>query len=214
MDIADQIVEYIELNRVSTTEVADVLGKTGELDPQMRCLTPRSRAVGKLFYAPSFNGSNWYTHYFAQEAPQNAVLYIEGVNCGNKAIFGDLVAKYTLLYKKAKGLVVSGYVRDAHQLVKEKYPIWCWGTTPIGCNNKDTGIDDAYYQARKEEFDGAIVVADDSGVVVVKKHQLTQEFLDGVAAMELQEDIWYDCIDRLKYSTFETVCQKKYLMNK
>ena len=107
-------------------------------------------------------------------------------------------------------MVVSGNLRDVHTLVKEQYPIWCWGKTPIGCVNQDTGIDKEYYEKRKEEFDGSIMIADDSGVVVVKKHQLTEEFLQGLKHIEEQEDIWFDCIDRLKYSTFETVCMRKY----
>lgn len=210
MDIIDEIIEYIDVNRVSTTEIADVLNKTGEVDSKLRSLTPRARAVGRVHYAPAFNESNWYTHYFLQDAPKKYIVYVEGVNCGNRAIFGSLVAKYGILYKQAKGIVVSGNLRDVHTLIKEQYPIWCWGTTPIGCFNKDTGIDKEYYEKRKKEFDGAIMIADDSGVIVVKREQLTREFLDGLAKIELQEDIWFDCIDRRKYSTFETVCLRKY----
>ena len=188
MELIDEIIDYIEENKVSTTEIADVLNKTGEVDIKLNPLTLRNWAVGRVFYAPSFNESNWYTHYFLQKAPKKHIIYVEGVNCGEKAIFGSLVAKYALLYKQAKGLVVSGNLRDVHTLVKEQYPIWCWGKTPIGCVNKDTGIDKEYYEKRKEEFDGSIMIADDSGVVVVKKHQLTEEFLQGLKHIEEQED--------------------------
>ncbi len=191
-------------------EVADVLKKTGEVDNRLRSITPRARAVGKVYYAPSFNESNWYTHLFLQDAPKKSIIYVESINCGNRAIFGSLVAKYALLYKQAKGLVVSGNLRDVHTLIKEQYPIWCWGVTPIGCFNKDLGIDQEYYEKRKEELEGSIMVADDSGVIIVKKDQLTKEFLKGLENIEVLEDIWFDCIDRLKYSTFETVCLKKY----
>lgn len=210
MNITDEIIEYIEVNRVSTTEIADVLGKTGEVDIKVKSITPRARAVGRVFYAPSFNEANWYTHYFLQDAPKKHLIYVEGVNCRDRAIFGSLVAKYALLYKQASGMVVSGNLRDVHTLIKEQYPIWCWGTTPIGCFNKDNGIDQEYYEKRKAELDGAIMIADDSGVILVKKEQLTAEFLKGLEKMECQENIWFDCVDRLKYSTFETVCLRKY----
>ena len=29
--------------------------------------------------------------------------------------------------------------------------------------------------------------------------------------IEQQEDIWFDCLDRLKWDTFDIVCLKKYL---
>jgi len=32
--------------------------------------------------------------------------------------------------------------------------------------------------------------------------------------VEAQEDIWYECVDRRKWSTFDTVCLKKYLQIK
>lgn len=209
-DIVDEIIEYIEENKVSTTEVADVLNKTGLLAENIKPLVPRKRAVGRLFYAPIFNESNWYLHYFIQNVPKRHIIYAENVSCNNRAIFGSLVAKYALLYKRANGIVTDGYVRDAHTLIKEDYPIWAVGVTPIGCVNKNTGIDQEYYEKRKKELDGSIIVADDSGVVLVKKEQLNEKFLEGLKKIEEQEDVWFDCIDRRKYSTFETVCLRKY----
>lgn len=209
-NIVDEIIDYIEENKVSTTEIADVLNKTGLLDEKMASLTPRKRAVGRLFYAPTFNESNWYLHYFIQNAPKKCVVYAESVNCKSRALFGSLVAKYALLYRGACGIVTNGFVRDVHTLIKEDYPIWTAGTSPIGCINKDTGIDSEYYERRKKELDGAIIIADDSGVIVVKKEQLNNEFLEGLKKIEEQEDIWFDCIDRKKYSTFETVCLRRY----
>lgn len=56
-----------------------------------------------------------------------------------------------------------------------------------------------------------MAVCDDSGVVVIPKHELTEAFLQKLAAIEEQEDIWYDCIDRKKWSTYRTICLKDYL---
>lgn len=211
MELIDSIIEYIEKNRVSSTEVADCLGKTGLLDPKLKPILPKKRSVGKVFYAPSFNGSNWYTHYFLQNAPEDHIILIEGINCGEKSIIGSLVAKYTMLYKRAKGIISLATLRDAHTLIKEEYPIWSYGFSPIGLEKVDNGINEEIYQQRKAEFDDAIIVADDCGVVLVKKEQLTEDFLQALKNIEEQEDIWFDCLDRLKYSTFEIVCQKKYL---
>lgn len=210
MDITDKIIEYIEINRVSTTEIADILGRTGEINRKIKPLVPKKRAVGKVFYAPSFNESNWYTHYFLQDAPPNSMVFVEGINCDERALFGSLVAKYGILYKQAKAMIVDGWVRDVHTLLKEEYPIWAYGATPIGCFKDDAGMDKEYFEKRKQELDGAIMVADDSGVILVPNEKLTKEFLAGLEKIELQEDIWFDCIDRLKYSTFETVCLRKY----
>ena len=63
---------------------------------------------------------------------------------------------------------------------------------------------------RTEMFNGSIAVCDDSGVVIIPKENHNQEFLKKLDWIEEQEDIWFDCVDRLKWDTFDTVCLKKY----
>ena len=46
---------------------------------------------------------------------------------------------------------------------------------------------------------------------MIPKEKITEEFLGKIVAMEEQEDIWYDCIDRRKWSTFRTICLREYL---
>lgn len=204
-----RIIDFIKRNRVSATEVADALGKTGLLDNRIKAINEHKFAVGPLFYAPSFNGSNWYTHKLIQSVNIGDVVYVEAVKCGNKAVFGELVSKYTILYKQAAAMVVSGYVRDVPNLHKESYPIWAYGGTPIGCVNSDKGIDKAYYDKRVRQLRDAILVADDSGCVIVSAKQQTEDFYDKLKAVEDLEDNWFDSIDRRKLSTFETVCLRK-----
>ncbi|MNU05326.1 hypothetical protein D3C72_2500850 [compost metagenome] len=64
--------------------------------------------------------------------------------------------------------------------------------------------------SRKEIFDGSIAVCDDTGVVIIPKDKHNDEFIERLEFIEEQEDIWFDCIDRKKWSTFDTVCLKKY----
>lgn len=208
--ISDKIINYIKVNRVSTTEVADAMYKTGELDPQLRCMVPGSRAVGYVHLAPAVNGSNYHTHKYLRDAPAGSVVYVEANNCDGKAIFGALVAKYLLLYRQVAGVVVGGLLRDAHTIIKEKYPMWAYGATPIGCVNTETDFDEAEFNADREWFEGSIIVADDCGVVIIPKGEQTAELYNRLVFIEQQEDTWFDCIDRLKWDTFDTVCLKKY----
>lgn len=210
-DLAAQIIDYIKINRVSTTELADALGKTGEINPLIKPVSKKMRCVGMVYYVPAINESNWYTHYYLQNVPKNAVVFVEGINCNNKAIFGSLVAKYACLYKQVSGMVVSGYIRDIQEIIKQDYPVWALGSTPIGCFNVDNGIDEELIRKQQEKYNNGIILADDGGVIFVEKNKITKELLENIDRIEKQEDIWFDCIDRLKYSTFETVCLKKYL---
>lgn len=213
MNIIDKAIEMIEANKISTTEIADVLGKTGQIEGT-HALNPGLFKAGivKVIYA--INNSNYEVHKQLAESDdiKDKILFIYNVNC-DRAIFGDLVSKYIMLYKRAKAIVVNGKLRDAHTLIKEKYPIWLQGVSPIGCVNKQNGPDikPELLKEIKEKYDGSIIVCDDSGVVMIPKDKIDEKLLTKLEFIELQEDIWYYCIDTLKMSTFDTVCKKKYL---
>lgn len=211
--LRDRAVDYIRKNRVSTTEVADCLGKSGAV-PNVTAINRGHFRVGPVFWAYACDESNWPVHEQIQDVNEGDVVLVEAFDCGERAIFGDLVSKYLLLYKQAEAVVVMGRLRDTSRLMKEYYAIWCDGYSPVGCFNRDPDVrpDPELERSRRAEYDGAIAVCDDAGVVVVRKEQLTEEFLRSLEHIEEQEDIWYECIDRRKWSTYETVCLKKYLV--
>lgn len=207
-----EIIDYIASNRVSSTEVADALYKTGAI-PGVSAINRQHFKVGNVFWVFACDGTNWHVHEQIRHVARGDIVFIDVFNCGDRAIFGDLASKYLLLYRHAKAIVVTGYVRDVHRLIKENWPIWCLGFTPIGCVNENLAISippDALAE-RREQYHGAIAVCDDSGVVIIPKEKHTREFLDRLHFMEQQEDTWYECIDRKKWDTFDTICLKKYL---
>lgn len=210
----DKIIALIEENRISTTEVADILGKTGAI-PNISPLTNGLFYAGEVAFIYAVNNSNWEVHKQIQEYDlQDKIVYVHGINC-DRAIFGDLVSKYILLYKKAKAIVVNGKLRDAHKLIKEKYPIWCTGVSPIGCFNTPSS-NTMSPQARLElieKYNSSIMVCDDSGVVLIPKEVINKELIEKLIFIENQEDIWYYCMDTLKMSTFQIVCEKQYMNN-
>lgn len=211
MEIEERIIDYIQTNKVSTTEVADCLGKTGVISN----IYPVNRGqfqAGRVKWVYAYNESNWDVHEQVREVQKGDIVYIEAFDCKDRAIIGELVSKYILLYRRAAAIVTNAKMRDAHKLIKEKYSVWCTGFTPIGCFNtkNDEPFDGEIIKTRKEIVDGAVMVCDDSGVVLIPKDQLTEEFYAKLEAIEEQEDIWFDCIDRRKWDTFDTVCLKKY----
>lgn len=207
-----EILRKIDQNRISTTEIADCLGKKGAIQG----VHPVNRGhfkVGRAFLAYAYNEGNWELHEQLQQVKEGDIVVIETHNCGERAAFGSLVSKYLLLYKHAAAVVVNGYMRDATRLIKEGYPIWCRGLTPIGCYNQknDALLDQKVIAAWKQKYEGAMAVCDDGGVVVIPKEKITAEFLEKLDFIELQEDIWAYCVNTKKWSTYDTVCLKKYL---
>ena len=213
MNYLEEALSLIDTNKISTTEVADVLGKTGQVEGP-HALTPGLFRAGEVKLIYAINNSNWHVHKQLAEADdiKDKILFIYNVNC-DRAIFGDLVSKYIMLYKRAKAIVVNGKLRDAHRLIKEHYPIWLNDVSPIGCVNQPNGpdIDPDTLRQLQSQYNGAIMVCDDSGVVMIPKQAINQTLINKLKFIELQEDIWFYCVDTLKMSTFDTVCEKKYL---
>jgi Demethylmenaquinone methyltransferase len=206
-----EIIDRIRRNRISTTEVADCLGKSGVLAGVLP-INRQKFVVGPVRWVYGYEESNWAVHEQLRDVARDEVVLVELFDCHERAIFGSLVAKFVILYKQAAAIAVMGNVRDAHTLIKEDYPIWARGVTPIGCYNRQQGkpMDPAIIVDRKKKYDGAVAVCDDSGVVIIPPERITREFFESLELIEEQEDIWFDCIDRKKWDTFETVCLKKY----
>lgn len=213
LKMKETIIDFIKRNRVSTTEIADCMEKSGSIY-NVKAINRGHFAVGNLFYVYACNATNWDVHEQIQEVKDKDIVFVDVLDSLEKAVFGDLVSKYLILYKQANAIVTNGVLRDAPKLIKENWPIWCNGFNPEGYINeqiKKTNKQIEEIKKKQSFYNDAIIVCDDTGVVVIPKSFHNENFLEKIKHIEEQEDIWFDCIDRKKYSTFETVCLKKYL---
>jgi regulator of RNase E activity RraA len=206
ISLKSSIIEYIQTNRVSTTEFADAMGKTGSL-PGLMPLTDRHYRVGVIRHIQVFGGSNYELHKQLERCVPGEIIFIEPIDFGHEAVFGDLVAKFALLYQGVAAIVVNGNVRDLTRLKKEAYPIWALGSNPVGAINTEVRTESKINLM----YDGGIAVCDDGGVVLCPPNSINKTLFRAIKAIELQEDIWYYCLNTLKWSTFEIICNKRYL---
>lgn len=209
--LRQEIIKKIKENRISTTEIADVLGKQGDI-PGVTPINKGHFKVGEIFLTYAWDESNWNVHEDLEHLNPGQIVICEVHNCRDRAIFGDLVSKFIMLYKQGAAIVINGYIRDGARLIKENYPIWCKGLSPRGCFNVKNGdplSEHILYQWEEKYIDG-IAVCDDAGVVVIPETAIRPDFLEKLDFIELQEDIWYYCMDQKKWSTYKTVCLKDY----
>ena len=211
MNWSDNIIDFCLSNRVSTTEVADALGKSGVL-PRVQPINFNFYRVGPVRTVFTANCSNYAVHEQIRHINKGDVVIIFAHNCEDRAIIGDLISKYILLYKGAAAVIVKGLVRDAARLRREGYAVWAEGVTPLGCFNipADPFPEDLMKQI-KNDYEGGIAVCDDGGVTIMAKHLLNEEMLQRLQRIEMQEDIWFYCLDTLKWDTKKIVCDKAYL---
>ena len=210
-NICKRIIEKIKMNRISTTEVADCMNKTG-LFAESHSVNRGHFEVGLVKWIYASDESNWNVHDMARDVRPGDVVMIEAFNCGERATIGELVLKFILFYRQAVAVVSNGNFRDGNDIIKSNFPVWCKGLTPIGCFNKQVkDLDENLRLEHFNKYEGSIAVCDDSGVVIIPKELHTEEFLTRLDFIEEQEDIWFDCLDRKKWDTYDIVCMKKYL---
>lgn len=210
MDLEAEIVDLIRKNRISTTEIADALGKTGSV-PGVFPLNPLKYAVGKIRWIMPMNDSNFVLHRELENVQPGEIVYIRPLNFSNVAVFGDLVAKYALLYRQAAAIVVEGNVRDTARLVREQYPIWCVSSNPVGAVNFQTHSEEELSGALGAMTHGGIAICDEGGVVVIPKNAIDLVLSKKLQQIEALEDLWHYCLNTLKWSTFDIVVRKRYL---
>lgn len=211
MDYKKEIIDFCRLNRVSTTEVADALGKKGVLSG-VSPINLGKFCVGPVRIIIAADNSNYLIHEQVRDVRSGEVVIIFAHSCEGRALIGDLISKYVLLYRDASCIVVKGMVRDAARLRRESYSIWAEGVTPLGCFNmpgKEPPAD--FVREVEDDYAGGVAICDDGGVTIIREDLLNASTLERLQNIEVQEDIWFYCLDTLKWDTKKIVCDKDYL---
>jgi regulator of RNase E activity RraA len=213
MSTRAKLVDLIERDRISSTMACDVMGKTGWL-PGIMPLNSGFHVVGEIKYVFTHSGTNYHLHEQVADIEEDKIIFVDAIDCGQRAVFGDIVSNYLLQHRRARAIVTNGYIRDADVLIKENYPVWCIGATPIGCHKVQEPVGDdvaRLVNERKRQFEGSLFICDDSGVSQITEEWLSDHFKQRIDFIEAQEEVWHYCVNTLKWSTYDTVCLQKYL---
>lgn len=211
MDYLQAILDYCRKNRVSTTEIADALGKSGVF-PGVQPINHDQYRLGPVRCVFTAHESNFAVHEQIRDVREGEVVIVFAHQCESRAIIGDLISKFLLLYKGAAAVVVQGLVRDAAALRREKYAVWSQGVSPLGCYNTPVEPYPADLERQmRAAYDGGIAVCDEGGVSIIRRDLIGEAMLTRLNRIEMQEDIWFFCLDTLKWDTKKIVCDKAYL---
>ena len=211
VSIQTDVVNFIRNNRVSTTEVADALGKKGVL-PGVLPVNQGKFAVGPIRPIFAAYESNYAVHEQVRETQRDEIPVVFTHEIAGRAVLGELVSKFILLYRASPGLVVDGPVRDVAAIRRHQFAVWSAGHSPIGCFNRPADPFPAEQEATiRKKFEGGIAVCDDGGVILIESSLVNEELLQNLQRIETQEDIWFFCLDTLKWDTKKIVCDKAYL---
>ena len=171
----DQIVSIATLHalrQLGAATIYEAQGAKGALDSGIKPIAPGMRLAGPALTVDTRPADNLMLHYAMLKAQPGDVLVVDAKGFLEAGVWGDVFTEQAQRIGLA-GLVIHGAVRDAAAMTEAGFPVFSRGLSIKGTGKHQPGRLNVTITIGDVGIDpGDIIVGDQDGVVVVRRHEV------------------------------------------